>query len=640
MGEKDNRDYLTGLYNRKGITEQYEALSVGSKVHIMFCDLDNFKSVNDIYGHAAGDKLLIVIAELLQECAPEAVVSRLSGDEFILAFIGERSKEELAGTASLIIDEVRANRRNMQSLSMVSISIGIVWNELAGDDLSQILHKSDAAMYQAKHRGKSCYVFFDDLADKLQQEELMESSAGEALQNGRFRIQFLPVFNMQNSCLEQTEVYVRWEKEDGTFWEQDEYRPLLERSGFIRKVDEYVFTEICGQMEKLRIDEQQPVRVSVLLSRLLFLQENLGERLQQIMDQHGVLKSDIEIAIAEKEFEYRDSSQIIKSMKNLKKMGFSLAVIQFGADFSCFRYLRELPIVTLRFDIGYLKENLKHSRGRQIIKTLVRLGKDLKLLVVADGIVSQEEVIFLSGCGCDAAGGSYYSKLFDLEEYLLYARERLQHRNQQISYAFKDNLEAQEGGFTGTIVGDGVSFADGISDNWGGIHFAGGSAGDNVIEFPPQLFCDDSFTISLWMKPEAVWSWGSVVFVSYLGGFASVVPFAGEGISIFRIYEEGDLNGWHDVLCHSSDLNKWTFITVTYDAFSGSSRYYIDGKKAGYQIDVPVMYSSRQVIVGGDLFQRSYTGSVSAFMVFDHAKTEEEIEELYNSFLDEPGFRG
>lgn len=110
MGETDNRDYLTGLYNRKGIVEQYEALPSGSKVHIMFCDLDNFKSVNDIYGHAAGDKLLVAIANLLQECAPEAIVSRLGGDEFILAFVGEKSKEELEKTASLIIDEVRANQ--------------------------------------------------------------------------------------------------------------------------------------------------------------------------------------------------------------------------------------------------------------------------------------------------------------------------------------------------------------------------------------------------------------------------------------------------------------------------------------------------------------------------------------------------
>ena len=161
-----------------------------------------------------------------------------------------------------------------------------------------------------------------------------------------------------------------------------------------------------------------------------------------------------------------------------------------------------------------------------------------------------------------------------------------------------------------------------------------------MINFPEQLFSGDSFTIALWIKPDAVWSWGSVVYTAYLNGFASIVPFAGEGISIFRIYEEGDLNGWHDILCRASDLHRWTFITVTYDAYSESTRYYINGVKSGMQVNVPIMYSCRGVMLGGDPFQKSYTGSVSAFMVFDRAKTEEEIRELYQSFLDEPGFRG
>lgn len=641
MGEIDNRDYLTGLYNRKGIEEKYASLPKGGdRVQVMFCDLDNFKSVNDVYGHATGDKLLVTVAELLQECAPEAYVGRLGGDEFILVFSGDIDKEQLAVTAANILNGMLERRKTLQYMLLVSISIGIVRDEKTDTEFSQILHKSDAAMYQAKSRGKSCYVFYDDLEEQLLIERQMESMAEDALKKGLFKIKYLPVNNLQNSRLEKAQVYVCWQKEDGTCWTQEEFRPVLEKNGFIRKVDMYVFEETCRKIPGMRVSEEQPIKMGIEMSRLLLIEDELQSVLKKTMKQYGVSSDEIEICIDESAFASRSDAQMVNAIETLNKAGVSVALIHFGKDFSSFRYLRQLSVNSIHFDTAYLKEYMKNGRGRQIIKTLIRLGKDLRQLMVADGIVSSEEILFLSGCGCDAASGSYYSELLNEEEYVKYAKARMKHRTQKIAYAFKDNLDSTEGEFTGKIKGDGVRFIDGISDNWGGIYFPGGKASDNVITFPEQLFSTNSYTISLWIKPDAVWSWGSVVYVGFLGGFASIVPFAGEGISIFRIYEEGDLNGWHDILCHATDLHKWTFITVTYDAFSESTRYYIDGKIAGYKMDVPIMYSCRQVMLGGDLFQKSYTGSVSAFMVFDQVKTEEEVEQLYQSFLSEPGFRG
>lgn len=636
MGTTDNRDYLTGLYNRKGIARQYQSFPKNGKAHIMFCDLDNFKSVNDIYGHAAGDQLLVGIAKILRECSPEAVAGRLGGDEFILALTGEQEKETLEETAQRIMRRVGENRKTDAVFSMISVSIGIVWNASAGEELQQILHKGDVAMYQAKHSGKNCYVFFDDLEDRLRQEELMESCAEDALKNGEFQIRFQPVLNMQSSRLERTMVCVRWERPDKSRWEQEDFRPLFERNGFIRKVDEYVFEKVCEKIGKLR--EELP-KVSVQLTGILFLQDRIGEYLKGIMDAHGVSVSDMEIAISETAFSGRGNEQIIAAMRQMKDMGFSLAMIGFGSDFSGFRYLPELPIDMIRYDAGYLKENRKNSRGCQIIKTLVRLGKDLKLLVVADGISDQAEVVFFNSCGCDAASGSYYSEPLDEKEYEAYVKARTADRSRRFAFPFQNHLRSEDGELSGTIAGEGVRFAEGISDIWGGIYFPGGSAGQNVVRFPMRLFCNDSFTISLWIKPEAACYWGSVVYAEFLNGFVSIVPFASEGISIFRVYENGDLNGWHDVLCHSCDLDKWSFVAVTYDAFSGFMRYYINGQKAGYQVNVPIMYSCRQVLLGGDPFQNSYRGAVSAFTVFDGAKTEEEIAGLYESYCGEPGFR-
>lgn len=640
MGTTENRDYLTGLYNRKGIIEQFASLQKGSSVHFMFCDLDNFKSVNDVYGHATGDRLLVAVAKLLGECAPEAYVGRLGGDEFIIIIAGDVSRDELAAMADRIISKVRDQRKELQYMLLVSVSIGIVFNESADTDLGQILHKSDAAMYQAKHGGKSCYVFYDDLEEQLQKEKLMESQAEEALENGRFKIFFYPANHLQNSRLERTEVYVRWEQEDGAYWSQEEFRPLLEKNGFIRKVDLYVFQETCRTIPRLRASGQLGTRLSVQLSSLLLLEDDLPDNLKLMMDGNGVSMDEIGISIDETVFANRNCSQVVQAVMRLSEAGFSVGLIHFGQDFSSFRYLRQLRIDSIRFDEGYLKENMRNDRGKQIIKTLIRLGKDLKQLMIADGVADQSEVVFFSGCGCDAASGSYYSELLTEDDYKKYAKERMKHHDQKIEFAFQNNLDSVDGEFTGKIVGNGIRYTDGISDKWGGIFFPGGSTGDNVIKFPERLFSRDSYTIALWIRPDAVWSWGSVVYAGYISGFSSIVPFAGDGITIFRIYEDGDLNGWHDILCHAPELHKWTFITVTYDAFSESTFYYINGKKAGYQVNVPIMYSCHQVILGGDPFQKSYTGSVSAFMVFDVPKTEEQIEALYQSFLEEPGFQG
>lgn len=145
-------DYLTGLYNRKGLYEKYDEMSGKGKIHFMFLDLDNFKTVNDVYGHKSGDELLIATGRLLQECVPEALAVRLGGDEFVMMLFGEKSREELAGAAGRILEQMRRQGKEMDFFTVVSMSIGVVWNASYDTDLEQLLSQSDAAMYEAKHR--------------------------------------------------------------------------------------------------------------------------------------------------------------------------------------------------------------------------------------------------------------------------------------------------------------------------------------------------------------------------------------------------------------------------------------------------------------------------------------------------------
>lgn len=634
-------DYLTGLYNRKGLYEKFEELSGRDKIHFMFLDLDNFKTVNDVYGHKSGDDLLIATGNLLQKCIPEAVVVRLGGDEFVLMIFGQKSKGELAQAAERILSQMCQKGKEMDFFTVVSMSIGIVWNAPCDTSLEQLLNESDAAMYEAKQNGKSCYLFYSDLEEKFLLEKEMEEKSEHALRERQFEIRYQPVFHMQSSRLEQSQARVVWKKGDGTVWEAKDFRPLFERNSFVKALDFYTFEIVCQDLERFHKEGRAKVKTSVQLSRLLFLDNNLGSRLQEIMSKYGVEAGEIELALDERAFSSRDADKLIASMEKLKDLGFFLSLIHFGEDFSSFRYLRRLPVDSLNFEEAYIKENIQNNKGRQIIKTVIKLGKDLKLLLIAQGLVDKEEVIFLSSCGCDAAAGSFYSGQLPIEEYLDYTQNQIIDKETVKIFRFQDGFSDEDGGVRGEIIGKGVELVPGISDMWGGVFFPGGETGLNLIDYPGSLFAENSYTLTLWMKPEDALEWTSVIYMRYLDGFASLVPYLGGGQSIYRISEDIDMNnGWHDTFCRTIALHKWCFVAVTYDSFSESVCYYINGRKAGYRVDVPTMISCRQVLLGGDPFQKSYKGYVSALKIYDCVKTAEEVQQLYNDFFNEPGFCG
>ncbi|MCM1251328.1 MAG: EAL domain-containing protein [Clostridium sp.] len=634
-------DYLTGVYNRKGLYEKFEEMSGRDNIHFMFLDLDNFKTVNDVYGHKTGDDLLIATADMMQKCIPEAVVVRLGGDEFVLMIFGEKSREELTYAAEQILSAMGKKSQEMDFFTVVSMSIGIVWNAPDDTRLEQLLNESDAAMYEAKKNGKSCYLFYNDLEEKFLLEKEMEENAERALKEGRFRICYQPVFHMQSSRLERTQTRVVWNRNENTVWETEEFRPVFERNSFVKALDIYIFETVCRDLQRFHEEGRTKAKISVQLSRLLFLDDNLGTHLQEIMSRYGTDAGEIELELSEKAFAAGNPDKLIASMEKLKEQGFSLALIHFGEDFSSFRYLRRLPVNSLKFEESYIKENICNHKGRQIIKTIIKLGKDLKLLLVAQGLVDKEEVIFLSSCGCDAATGSFYAGQLPLEEYLDYTQNQIADKEDVRVFRFQNGFADEKGDMAGEMQGTGVELTAGISDMWGGVYFPGGETGQNLLCYPGSLFSGNSYTLTLWIKPEESLEWTSVIYMRYLDGFASLVPYLGGGQSIYRISEDIDMNnGWHDTFCRTAALHKWCFITVTYDAFSESICYYINGRKAGYRVDVPTMISCRQVLLGGDPFQKSYKGYVSALTIYDSVKTAEEVEQLYCSFFEEPGFCG
>ena len=231
------KDYLTGALNRHGLYEWYSSLQKGTILQFMFLDLDNFKIVNDTYGHSTGDELLIAVAKILETCMEEATCVRLSGDEFVVVIKGRTRRQKVIDAAEMINSRIQQKEGFSGIDTDVSASIGILLNQSSRESLNEILFKIDSAMYQAKSNGKSCYVVFNDIADEVYDEVQMEQQQADALTNGEFEIYFKPVINSQTSKLVLSEAKVVWNMADGKKRGQEDFLTLFERNGFIRELN-------------------------------------------------------------------------------------------------------------------------------------------------------------------------------------------------------------------------------------------------------------------------------------------------------------------------------------------------------------------------------------------------------------------
>ncbi len=630
------KDYLTGALNRHGLYEWYLDLQKGTILQFMFLDLDNFKIVNDTYGHSTGDGLLIAVAKILETCMEQATCVRLSGDEFIVVIKGRTRRQKVIDAAETINKRIQ-QKEGFSGIDVdVSASIGILLNQNSSEPLNDILFKIDTAMYQAKSNGKSCYVVFNDIADDVYDEVQMEQQQAAALTNGEFGIYFKPVINSQTSRLVLSEARIVWNMADGRKRVQEDFLNLFERNGFIRELNLWAFGTVCKDIEKFHNYVSARGKVGIRVSKLLLVEKNFPETLEAMMKIYDIGKEEICLEVEEKVF-LRGKEKVITGLQKLQERGFQIAVINVGVDFSSLKYWDRLCFDYIMFDSLYINNALKTARGKLILKALFSIGNDLNINVVADGISKEEDILFLLGCGCMAASGSFYSEELPKKQYKDYVKGKLVYGLQKTEFKFNNGFWSSDGKYECSVIGN-ITIGEGISKEWGSIYFPGGAAMENVVLFPAKILAEPSYTISMWIKPGVLNSWTSLLYARYIGGFMSYVPYAIGGNSVFRISEDSDLNGWHDILSRQVPPDKWSFVCIAYNA--GISRCYINGRKCGYKAHIPLLPVCKQIIAGGDPFQSSYNGYLSALVFYNGALSDNEIHGLYQKFLSEEGFQG
>lgn len=640
--ENDYRDYLTQLYNRKWL---FEKGLDGSDRHVSvsFMDVDNFKTVNDVYGHEEGDHVLSVIAASMRNLLEDACAIRISGDEFALLYFGTKTKKKLREDYERLSNAIAEREDQHPGLTVISLSAGIVRNANTTEGIQRILNRADNTMYEAKRSGKHCCVFYEDIEEKTLREQWIRDNVYEALEKEAFSLYVYPVLNVQSQMLEHAPISAIWRREDGSRIYVDEFWDILENTGFMSTLILTLFEKVCREFDLTlhRQSKKHEVRFSFRISWHLLADEATGEKLKEILDRYQLVPEDIDLAVSEESFSERNMERILHGMKALKDMGFSFTVMKFGSTFRSIRWLRTLPVSTISLDSQWLKTNLADEKGRKIVKSLIRLAKETGRRIHATGIETEEEIGYLTAFGCDGVQRSFHEVGLLFEEYRELALEKMSEDN-TVEYRFFSDYEANMSDYQGNAVGPGLTFTSGISEEWGGLHFPGGEIGENLLNLPAKLFPRSSFTVSMWIRPEQITSWTSAIFMRYLGGFVSLIPYAtAEGdISIFRLSEDQNVGVWHDISVRSVKTLEWNYLTVTYDSATQTSRYFINGRKAGIRTDIPTLIGCRTVELGGDPFQKSFEGRISGLSIDTYSKTDEEIAMQYRSFLKEPGFCG
>ncbi|MDX1599676.1 MAG: EAL domain-containing protein, partial [Marinobacter sp.] len=418
-----NYDILTGLPNRMLALDRLklalaQARRENSLVGVMFLDLDNFKHINDTMGHDAGDNLLIEAARRVSSCLRgTSTVARLGGDEFLVILPGLTGADATSQVAERILKTFEpAYLLNNQEV-FVTTSIGIAIFPTDSDNSGTLLQHADAAMYQAKHRGKSSYSHFVPEMTEVSHDRLqMESRMRRALEQNEFELYFQPIVQTDTGALSSAEALIRWNNASMGMVMPDRFIPLAEETGLIIPIGEWVLHEACHKAMRWREITGTKVGVSVNVSPRQFRDPNFSDIVLKALETSGLKAECLELEITERLI-LDNTIETAEILKHLDHAGIRLSVDDFGTGYSALSYLKSYPFDTLKIDKSFVQDVLKEQDDASLVRAIINMAHSLGLRVIAEGVEEEAQTHFLQHEGCDYSQGYFYSRPMPEEEF-------------------------------------------------------------------------------------------------------------------------------------------------------------------------------------------------------------------------------
>ncbi|MBT0963110.1 EAL domain-containing protein [Denitromonas iodatirespirans] len=417
-------DSLTGLPNRTLLTDRLEnaigrARRAGTRVAVIFLDLDHFKTINDTLGHPVGDLLLIAVAgRLMPHLRETDTICRQGGDEFVILLPDLHAPGDAAQVCEKLqreLDEpVNLDGRDLR----ISVSMGVALFPEDGDSADRLLQKADVALYQVKNDGRGDYRFFSpDMNRELEDQFALESQLGAALRDGRIRMWFQPQFDLSSGALVGAEALARWIETDGRMIPPDTFIPVVEKFGHVHRLGELALRSACQHAVRWAEAGGRPVPVAVNLSSVQFRRPGLTELVRTVLSDTGLPPAHLILEITESVL-MEDNITARETLAGLAGLGVGLSVDDFGTGYSSLAYLKRFPVNHLKIDRAFVMDLGCDPDSDVLVRTIVQLGHNLNLQVIAEGVENEVQADRLREYGCDIGQGYLYHPAMAPEHFL------------------------------------------------------------------------------------------------------------------------------------------------------------------------------------------------------------------------------
>jgi diguanylate cyclase (GGDEF)-like protein len=417
-------DSLTGLASRGLFLDRLNhalarAAREGTRLAVLFVDLDRFKNVNDSLGHSAGDLLLVGVAERLRSClADDDTAARLGGDEFAVVLEDVADDEQAIWVARRIIDRLRAPFLLGGHEAFVDASVGIAFNEDEDEDGQTLIRNADLAMYQAKKNGRGHHEIFQPaLRARFVRNLELEGSLRHAVDQGDFVLHYQPIVELASGRFIGAEALVRWLHPEQGLIGPPEFIPLAEDTGLILPIDRWVLGEACRQIGEwnARRGAGRPLTVSVNLSARQLQRTDLPEFVAATLARTGLDPGCLVIEITESLL-LQDTAATMDRLRRLKALRVRVAIDDFGTGYSSLAYLRQFPVDIIKIDKSFVCGAGDGPDASVLARAIVQLGRTLRLSTIAEGIETAAQLAELSGAGCEFGQGFYFAEPVPAEE--------------------------------------------------------------------------------------------------------------------------------------------------------------------------------------------------------------------------------
>jgi diguanylate cyclase len=401
-----HHDPLTGLANRitlhEWLGQRLERAWADDEQFAVLClDLDRFKEVNDVYGHAVGDAVLIEATRRMNAVlGPDDLVARLGGDEFVL--VSSQCDPGRASTlAERLIELLSEDFVVGDQRASVGLSIGISMFPSHGRSAEQLLSNADVALYRSKAQGRGIYCFFNSEMDSLIRERrALAKDLAEAITHGALQLHFQPQGNVETLEVTGFESLARWDHPERGFIAPDQFIALAEENGLVNELGLWVLRQSCIEAARWR----RPLDIAVNLSPLQFQQGDLPERILAILVETGLPASRLELEITETVL-IKDLDRALAMLRRLKALGLRIAMDDFGTGWSSLSTLQAFPFDKLKIDRTFIEKVGRHHEADVIVRAVLGLGRSLDLPVLAEGVETEQQLEFLRREGCSELQG-------------------------------------------------------------------------------------------------------------------------------------------------------------------------------------------------------------------------------------------